>query len=150
MGSTRGVIHNRNRAKQIINFGGLLYGNITPTDIDGSIDFHGKCLVFIEYKYRDTPLPAGQRLAFERIASGRSEPSIFIVASHNIYNPDQDIDGATSLVREYFFSGKWRVPREQYSVKRMIDEFVGKHAPECLFLREDRNVNDAILREVSL
>lgn len=133
MGRVRGEIYSRERARQINNFNGLIYGNITPTDVDGLIDFHGKCFVFIELKYLDSELPFGQKLALERIINSLKKPSICIVASHAMQTR-YDVDVKTCQVREYFFSGKWHTPKETYNVKRMIDEFVFKYAPECLHL----------------
>jgi hypothetical protein len=135
----RGEIYNRARAKQLINFNGLVYGTITPTDIDGLLDFHGKCFVFIEAKYKDTPLPNGQRRALETIVRALNKPAICIVATHSIEAHD-DIDMANCLVREYFENGRWQTTKDIYRVKRMVDEFVGKYAPECLHLTDSRQV----------
>lgn len=133
MESIRGEIYNRPRAKQINNFNGLIYGAITPTDIDGVIDFHGKCFVFLEMKYRDTPLPFGQRLAFERIVNNSKRPAICIIARHDM-QPDLDVDVKNCMVSEYYTGNTWRHPRNPYNVKRMIDEFLSRYAPECLHL----------------
>lgn len=138
MESTRGEIYNRQRAKQINNFNGLSYGKITPTDIDGLLDMHGKCAILIEMKYKDAPLPFGQKLALERVVSNSKVASICIVAAHDL-PVDLDVPVADCIVREYFYHGKWHEPKEQYTVKRMCDEFVAKHAPECLHLNGDRS-----------
>jgi len=39
----RGKIEHRDRARQIRDFSNLRYGNITPTDIDGLIEYQNKC-----------------------------------------------------------------------------------------------------------
>lgn len=135
MENTRGQIYNRNRAKQVVNFNGLIYGNITPTDIDGLIDFHNKCFVFMELKYKDAPLPDGQRIAIENVIKSQGKPSIGIVASHDM-PADRDINAVDCRVREIFYHGKWHVVKQSYSVKRMIDRFVDKYAPECLHINE--------------
>ena len=44
--NNRGVIQNRDRKKQIIDFSGLKYGKITPTDIDGLIEYKDKAMMF--------------------------------------------------------------------------------------------------------
>ena len=38
----RGKIENQDYAKQLFNFQGLRWDKITPTDIDGSLDFNGE------------------------------------------------------------------------------------------------------------
>ena len=63
----RGVINNIQRAQQINDFSNLLYGKITPTDIDGMIEYRGKLYIFFEIKYKDKDMPFGQRLALERL-----------------------------------------------------------------------------------
>ena len=70
--ANRGVIQNRERARQIIDFSGLRYGNITPTDIDGCIEYQDKGVAFIEIKHRDSPMPKGQELALTRLVDNNS------------------------------------------------------------------------------
>lgn len=104
----RGEIVSRNRARQIRDFSGLLFGKITPTDIDGLIEYHGKAYIIIELKLGNAGLPDGQRLALERLADDltrASKPTLFIVAMHNVINPDDDIDVARAIVAEYRFKG---------------------------------------------
>lgn len=133
MGSARGEIHNRACAKQLINFNRLRYGTITPTDIDGQIEFHNKCFVYIELKYRDTPIPDGQKMALMRDIDSHNKPTILIIGAHDI-PPERDIDASICIVREYYSRGKWYKPKKPLTVKRMIDEFLSRYAPECLHL----------------
>ena len=62
-----GIFRNREYAKQLKSFSGLRFGKITPTDIDGFLDFGNNVYVFIETKHGDAPLPYGQKLALERL-----------------------------------------------------------------------------------
>lgn len=57
------LIRNRFRAKQLIDFGGLQYEQITPTDIDGLIEYRNIAYIIYEFKYADAEMPFGQRLA---------------------------------------------------------------------------------------
>ena len=52
-------IQNRSRARQIIDFSGIKYGNITPTDIDGGFEKQNEVFVFFEMKYGDAEMPTG-------------------------------------------------------------------------------------------
>lgn len=133
MGNGRGEIHNRDRAKQLINFSGLRYGTITPTDIDGQIEFHGKCFVYIELKYKDTPIPDGQKKALMQDVDNHNKPTILIIGTHNI-PPERDIDASICVVREYYSKGKWYKPKKSFTIKKLIDEFIYRYAPECLHL----------------
>lgn len=124
----RGKINNRARAKQLRDFRGLLFGNITPTDIDGHIEYHDKGHIFIETKLNDTPLPYGQRLALERLIDdlNKIKPSIGIIASHNEDDPNQDINVANTIVSEFRWKGKWHKPDSEYNTRILIERFI-KH-----------------------
>lgn len=122
----RGAIRNREYANQVKDYSGLLYGRITPTDLDGIIDFGNKAWVIIELKHVDADMPTGQRRAIERLAdiiwqSGR--PSLVLVAAHNT---DADIDVAFCKVVEYRYHGVWRDPPTYKTVRGAIDGFLEK------------------------
>jgi len=106
----RGEIVNRNRAKQLRNFNGLRFGNITPTDIDGMIEYKNKCYVIMETKYADTPILYGQELALVRMCDdlhNAGKPTIGIISSHQISNPEEDIDMAETIVERFRYENKW-------------------------------------------
>lgn len=127
--SERGVIENRERARQIIDFRDIRYGKITPTDIDGLIEYKGKAYVLLEYKHREKELPYGQRLAIERMAqdfTAAGKRVVAIVAEHEIDNVAKDIPAGACIVREvYLGAGAWRPPRNKQSVKTLVDSFIG-------------------------
>lgn len=125
--SNRGTIQHRRRAKQIINFDGLLYGNkITPTDIDGMMEWHNsKAYVLYEFKYGDTEMPYGQQLALEEMVKDfihAGKKAIAIVCKHNIANPQEDIKAADTTVQKYYTGEKW-FPGKNLSCKRVTDAF---------------------------
>jgi hypothetical protein len=104
--SERGKILYPDRKQQINDFSGLTYNKITPTDLDGVIEYHDKAYVFIEIKYLDAELPYGQKLMLERFVkdinkSGKS--AIAIVAEHSIFNTKENIPVATCEVRQIYF-----------------------------------------------
>lgn len=104
---TKGIIDNRERARQLYDYSRLRFGNITPTDIDGLMDLHNHCTVVLEYKYRSKPLLRGQKIALERLADNSKIPTIVIVAGHNVADVRQDIPAHSCPVREYYFGGMW-------------------------------------------
>jgi hypothetical protein len=122
----RGQIENRERARKIIDFTGLQYGKITPTDIDGMIDFGNNIFVFIELKYSKAEMPFGQKLAIERLVDccmSAGKKSIAILAKHDIENPNNDIKCSDCDVVKYYYKGQWIAPALPYNVKNMIDKF---------------------------
>lgn len=104
---TKGIIDNRKRARQIIDYSGLHVGNLYPTDIDGLMDLHNNCTVVLEYKYRTKPLPTGQRIALERLADNSKVPTVVIVAGHDVTDVDRDIPADSCPVRQYYYGGMW-------------------------------------------
>lgn len=123
----RGRIQNRNRKRQIISFEGIRYGNITPTDTDGLLEFNNEAWVGFEAKHGETPVPYGQKLAFERLNDDLEQtgkPCIFIIATHTVDDPNDDIDAANTVVREYRFHKRWIKPQKTYTTKQMIDAFL--------------------------
>ena len=125
----RGVINHRERAKQIRDFSGLRFGNITPTDIDALIEYKDKAYVIIEYKFGEAEVPTGQMIALERICDDLQnfKHTILIIARHN-QSVEQDIDGANAIVEKYRWRKKWivikNITQETWKVKKLIDWFL--------------------------
>lgn len=111
--SERGIYQFENRAKQLLRFDGDKYGNITPTDIDATIDYHGNTWVFHEAKSKYKDVPIGQYLYFEHfiemlqrfnIGKRPSEQyhAIAIISEHQIYDASKPIYLVKDLyVREF-------------------------------------------------
>lgn len=92
----RGTIHHENRAKQLIRFDGCnIEGtNITPTDIDGYIEYHNKSTIMIEVKTPGKEVEQGQRLVLERFVHDgykAGKRNLAIVADHHSNDPSDDI-----------------------------------------------------------
>lgn len=125
----RGVIENKKRAQQINDFSGLQYGNITPTDLDGLIEYKNKGYVLIEIKYKGKELPFGQRLAIERMVNDfacAGKTAIAIIADHYIDNTDDDVNVSDCNVRELYHSKErvWRTPKQAMTTAELIKGFI--------------------------
>jgi hypothetical protein len=123
MQDNRGVIRNREYSNQVRDFSGLRFGNITPTDIDGMIEYHGICYVYIETKFENATLPFGQRLALERQNDDmeRVKPTITIISKHHT---DGDIDVANTTVTEFRFNKIWHITQSITTTKDLITKFI--------------------------
>lgn len=122
--TNRGTIQFRNRRKQIIDFSGLRYDNITPTDCDGIIEYKNKAYVLFEIKYRNAEVPRGQLLALTRMVDDykrANKYALLIIAEHNIDDAEQDIDAANCKVRKWY-DGIWR--QNPLTLKELIDRFI--------------------------
>ena len=128
MHNNRGSIINKDVARQLREYKGIRYGNITPTDIDGFIEYHNNAYIFIELKLGNAVMSSGQRLAFERLTDDLEyrKPTLFIIASHNAYDPNEDIDAANAYVTEYRFKREWLKfsPESLITTKEIIDLFL--------------------------
>lgn len=123
----RGKIHNRERAQQQRDYSSIRFGNITPTDIDGLIEYKDKAYVIIELKWSDTPLSYGQRLALERLTDDLArtgKPILCIISSHYVDDSDFDINVSETIVREYRLKKAWHIPSHNFTTEAMIDKFL--------------------------
>jgi len=119
----RGAIRERKYANQVKDFTKLRWGNITPTDLDGFIDFSDRLFVIIELKYTKADIPYGQRLALERMidrweAGGIS--AVALIATHNA-SPKEDIKVHAATVNEYRWKGRWIRPSRTINVHESIE-----------------------------
>jgi hypothetical protein len=123
----RGVIRNREYGKQLRDFSGLRFEKgITPTDIDGFVEFGNRVFVLIETKFDGAVMSWGQRTALERLADaisrGGDKHAILIIATHNSA-AEFDVDVGNCLVTEYRVRGLWKKPSGKITVKALIDMY---------------------------
>lgn len=82
-----GVIKHIDRFKQVISFAGMeRIRRITPTDIDGFIDYGGECFIYMECKREGRDLDYGQRLALENVVKSHTaagHKACVILFTHN-------------------------------------------------------------------
>ena len=125
----RGVIKFRERKKQILDFSGIRFGNITPTDIDVFIEYHNKCYVIIEVKYGYAEILFGQKLALERMCDDFEKvgkPSVFIISRHEIDNPEEDVKLAKAIASKCYFRKKWTDIHNE-TTEEVIRRFIKKY-----------------------
>lgn len=122
------LIRNQEHMQQVCDFNGMKFGSITPTDIDGFIEFRDKVYVFIETKFNNAELPLGQKLALERlcdVCDSAGKVCVGIVASHNTRNQDNIVVADLEVVR-YRHKKTWHLPREKITVKEAVQKLIQK------------------------
>ena len=122
----RGKIQNRLRSQQIIDFSGIRYKNITPTDIDGFFEKAGRAFVFYEYKLLGAEIPRGQELALTRIVDGlriAGKSAVLFICRHNEVDPAKDVKAANAIVEKIYWNGRWYQGKNK-SVKEQTDNFM--------------------------
>lgn len=130
----RGEIRNVARAQQINDFSGLAFGKITPTDLDGVIEYHDKAFVYYEFKYLDADLPYGQRLCLERLVSAAwdaGKKAIALVVEHSVCDTAESVPAAQCKVRELYFKpgDGWRPPKSECTaleITKIFFDYVDK------------------------
>lgn len=134
--SERGVIRNRRRARQILDFSGLQFGACTPGDVDGILDLDdGKAFVIIEIKHRGAPLPDGQRRGINALARALDEAGRFllvVVAEHDVANAGVDVDASACRVREIYCHEKkrLRIFKRHTTLGEIVRDFVDAYTQE--------------------
>lgn len=127
----RGIITHKERARQLRDYSGLRYGAITPTDIDGLIEYKDKAYVIYEFKFGDVEITRGQMLAIERLCDDlqKYKMTIVIIARHN-QPVDKEIDAANAIVEKYRLQGKWvimkNVTEKLWTCKALTDWFLSQ------------------------
>lgn len=119
----RGAIQDREKAKQLRDFTGLRFGNITPTDIDAFVEYKNLCYVVIEAKTGSKTMPYGQKLALERLCDDlqKAKPTLLILGSHNTPE-NEDVNYASLRVEKYRYKGKWKSSKK--TTKELIESFL--------------------------
>ena len=125
----RGSIKYPDRYKQLIDFSGLQrMRKITPTDIDGFIDYGGNAFVIIEGKHESKDIDYGQRLCMENIVKAFKKAkkiAIAFIFKHS-KNSDEIIYASEQRVYEYYatFTSGWEnVFEKDYTVLDIINRF---------------------------
>ena len=119
----RGVIRNREYSNQVKDYSGLCFGKITPTDIDGVIEYKNLGYIIIELKHNGAPLPYGQQLCLERLCDDleRTKPTLLVIASHDC---DGDINVANLLVTKFRSEHQTRLPDARITVRLLCAQFI--------------------------
>lgn len=122
----RGVIQNRERARQIIDFSGVRYNNITPTDIDGFFEKANTAFVFYELKYGEAEMPRGQEAALTRLVDNlqiAGKKAVLFLGRHNVANTQDDVPAADVEITKIYFNGSW-VDGNGETLKTLTDRFM--------------------------
>lgn len=117
------IIHNRDYASQLKIFAGLKWGAISPTDIDGFLDFGDRLFVFVEVKHGEGMPPKGQRIALERVCDACVAPnrfSVVLIASHT---SSEDIIVKDLQVSRYRWNYRWIEPNTSLTVEQAVNRF---------------------------
>lgn len=100
---------NVDRARQLVRFDGMVFGNIAPTDIDALIEYRDKACIIYELKHGNTEVPTGQRLAIERMVNDferSGKKAVAFVCRHDT-DWNEDVLLADAIVTSAYWNGEW-------------------------------------------
>jgi hypothetical protein len=123
-------IKSRKRAKQLIDFGGIEFGErLWPTDFDAVIEWKDRAWLLFEVKMYDVDVPSGQRLAIERFVSdvhNAGKHAMAVVVQHGVTDPNETVTLAKCRVREIFVGGekRWRPPNRPMNAQQIAHEYI--------------------------
>lgn len=103
------AFNNRTRAAQLIDFEGLSWGKLRPTDIDLSIDWQGKTFVFVELKSGHAALTVGQRIHLEGLVKAimRGGKTAYAIYAQHDTPTTEDVMAKDAVVNSIFNGMSW-------------------------------------------
>ena len=131
----RGKIINPARKRQLVDYSGLRYCKITPTDLDGFLEISSRLYIFYELKYHNAEFAGGQEKAYLNMidtlqaALGKDGASALLVCRHETDDPEEEIDASECIVDKYYYRGKWR-PGKGLTARQATDIIIQKVLPE--------------------
>lgn len=112
---------------RITSFKNMQYGTVTPTDLDGFVEFGNRLFIFFELKHGDAQMPRGQELALVRLCDAiQHAPAYLLIASHQ-HGADEDINAAQAIVTRYRTCGRWGEPTQRITLRDAIDRLYTQH-----------------------
>ena len=124
------LIRNIKHMSQVVSFEGMMrHRTITPTDIDGFIDYNGNAFIYIELKFNDSKLIGGQRMALENAVKSHikaKHEAICFLVSHDVESKDIIIAKDHGVAEFYYFDEDrekliWRKPSIKLNLLEAID-----------------------------
>lgn len=118
------LIKNEARLKQVIDFTGMTFGKVQPSDIDAYYEIDDEFLVLFEVKYGNTMLSGGQKLGFTRMVSkwnnAIDSSAIGLVVEHRTKVHERVILN-DCIVRSTYNNGKWyNIRKKNIKVKDVL------------------------------
>lgn len=106
-----GLIKNRDRVKQVIDFTSVQNGKMHPMDIDAVLEFDNRILILMEVKFKGNEIPTGQKLTLENICDAwykkNERESIVLKVEHNFDNDNENIPLDKCSVTSIYYNKKW-------------------------------------------
>lgn len=120
------MIRNWNEHRLDMDFSGLAeQGKGQPSDIDMFYLGKNRTLIVGEIKNSRGVLRDGQRRLLEHLCDGWRHDAICLYITHDrfVQMGDTSVDVAECYVKEYYWKGKWRKPKQPTTVREALNQF---------------------------
>ena len=136
-----GAYNHPDWGRQLVLYDGIQYGKITPSDIDGIVEYHNRIWCVYEVKAQGVELLRGQRTMLERFVhcmADANRHAIAIVCDHGVYDPQQPIYIASCAVRSIYNTENmtWRPPNYPTTLKQMSDAYIAHFSDDMWYKAE--------------
>ena len=124
----RGIIQHAEQAKQIVRFTDLRFKDITPTDIDCSVEVKNTGYIICEFKYGSSRVPHGQYLCLKRMCDdfeAANKISILLICEHQA-EEGEDILAKDTIVREMYYQHKIYPQYAGMTLKEVWEKVISK------------------------
>ena len=123
-----GLIKYPKRIKQLINYSGIQFDKIRPSDIDGVLEFDNRFLFLLEFKHIERKHKSfkdfnrdGQNIMLKRIIDSwqyKDKKEGFVVYLYHKTKPHEDIMAEKTCVHGYYHK------RQYYKIKMPLLDFL--------------------------
>lgn len=123
----RDKVHNN----QYVDFSGLKFGRVRPSDIDGFMIFNNLTIIF-EFKHVNTHgISAGQQRILktmcDRMHSDKAH-AIVIYATHSNDAYMSDLDAGNAIVQSWYFgNSEWRKAKSRVTAREFVAWLMRKY-----------------------
>lgn len=132
--SERGEIFSRELAGQLRDFRGLRWHKITPTDVDGLIEFHNNLWIFFELKFCREGHQLNVKIDGQFTALSRTVDALqdsgkkaFLVYCSHSFSPEVDILCHQCVVRHLYFDRVLRPANRGRTLWEFVEWAITKH-----------------------
>ncbi len=120
------MIKNWNYHNLYMDYSSYTNSNEHPSDIDMFYIGKNNFLIVGEIKNELGRLEKGQRKLYKQLIDGWKYDGValFIIHDKYVQNGDKKVDVPNCEIREYYYKGKWYIPKNKIKVKDILNKYI--------------------------
>lgn len=123
------MIKNWNYKNLHLDYSSMYEGNNHPSDIDMFYLTRDETLILGEIKNESYNKDGWekQKKVLQKVIDNYKKEALYLFIVHNKYvqKGDTKVDVPNCQVKEYYYKGKWRIPTEFTTVKKVLEKYNG-------------------------